>query len=142
MRILGIALLALFVSSAAHAHVRVAPTEAAAGARQEYIVRVPTEGMVTTTGVELLIPAGVHVIVADGDAKLQKAGEHVSMITWTVAIPPGESRELRFTAMNPSAAGTLEWKAHQFYSDGTRTDWVGPRESRRPASVTTIGAAR
>ena len=57
-------LVAAFVAAGAlpaHAHVTVWPMESRAGASERYTVRVPTEGNVPTTSIELEVPAGVVV---------------------------------------------------------------------------------
>ena len=133
------------VASVAQAHVSVRPRESKPGATEKYIVRVPTEGKVATASVELDVPAGVtieSVEPADGvkvDTK-REAGRIVS-ITWTVAIEPADSRELTFTAKNPSEGTEIVWKAHQRYSDGTSSEWVGAAGTRQPAPVTKLTAA-
>ena len=49
------------IAATAEAHVTVRPRESKAGATEKYTVRVPTEGKVATTSVEIEIPAGVTV---------------------------------------------------------------------------------
>jgi hypothetical protein len=58
---------------------------------------------------------------------------------WTQQIKPGEFAEFAFMARNPKAAGEVQWKAVQRFSDGTSTDWTGPAGDKHPASVTKIG---
>ena len=58
--LLGIVLLA--TPSLALAHVSVRPRVSKAGAEERYTVRVPTEGTVATTHVQLEIPAGLTVL--------------------------------------------------------------------------------
>ena len=58
--LLGILLLA--TPSVALAHVSVRPRESKPGAEERYTVRVPTEGTVATTHVELEIPLSVTVL--------------------------------------------------------------------------------
>ena len=135
----------VLAASVAQAHVSVRPREAKAGATEKYTVRVPTEGKVATTSVELEIPAGVTVSAvepADGvKSEMKRDGGRVVAITWTVTIDPGQNRELVFTATNPSEGTEIVWKAHQRYADGTSADWVEPAGSRRPAPVTKLTAA-
>ncbi len=141
-----IAALALtLVASVAHAHVSVRPRESKAGATEKYIVRVPTEGKVSTTSVELDVPSGVvvdSVEPMDGvKADLKREGGRIISISWTVTIDPGENREFTFTAKNPSEGTEIAWKAHQRYADGTSSEWVGAAGTKQPAPVTKLTAA-
>ena len=135
----------LLVASVAQAHVSVRPRESKAGATEKYTVRVPTEGKVATTSVEVEIPAGVtinSVEPADGvKSDMKREGGRVVAITWTVTIEPGQNRELVFTAKNPSEGTEIVWKAHQRYADGTSSEWVGAAGTRGPAPVTKLTAA-
>jgi uncharacterized protein YcnI len=123
------------------AHVVVTPRESIAGAEQVYTVRVPTEGTVSSTSLELDIPAGMHVMqVAPGDGytfEVKKDGNRIVSITWKREIKPKEFALFTFTAHNPQA-GALQWKAHQTFADGSMRHWIGERGSKEPASVTTI----
>ena len=126
-----------------NAHVVVSPRESTAGAEQLYTVRVPTEGTVSSTAVELDIPAGVHVMqVTPGEGftfDVKKDGDRIVSITWRREIKPKESALFTFTAHNPQP-GTLQWKAHQTFADGSIRHWIGERGTKEPASVTTIVA--
>ena len=127
----------------AYAHVTLRPAEAAPGATTTYTVRVPSEGQSATTSVELEIPAGVSVVSVAGAAgtyELKKSGERVTSIVWKTAIPAGERGELNFVAQNPATGAEIAWKAHQFYADGTRADWVEPKGSKRPGPITVLKA--
>ena len=130
------------IASAAQAHVSVRPRESKPGATEKYIVRVPTEGKVATTSVEVDIPQGVMVDsvepVDGAKAEMKREGGRIVSITWTVAIEPGANREFTFTAKNPSEGTDITWKAHQRYADGTSTEWVGAAGTRQPAPVTKL----
>lgn len=130
------------IASVAQAHVSVRPRESKAGATEKYIVRVPTEGKMATISVEVEIPQGVtvdSVDPADGvKSEMKYEGGRVVSITWTVTIDPGANRELAFTGKNPSDGTEIVWKAHQRYSDGTSSEWVGPAGTRQPAPVTKL----
>ena len=136
----GLICLALFVATL-DAHVVVTPRESAAGAEQVYTIRVPTEGTVSSTSVELEVPAGLHVMqVASGEGytfDVKKDGNRIVSITWKQEIKPKEFKLYTFTAHNPQA-GPLQWKAHQTFADGSMRHWIGERGSKEPASVTTI----
>jgi uncharacterized protein YcnI len=136
------ALLLVFLSAATmRAHVVVTPRESAAAAEQAYIVRVPTEGAVSTTSLELEIPEGLQVIeIASGEGftfDVRKEKDQIVAITWKREIKPKEFALFTFTARNPSE-GVLKWNAHQTFADGSRRHWVGERGTKEPASITTI----
>jgi len=137
----------LFVMACAvaQAHVTVWPQESRAGAGERYTVRVPTEGKVTTTSVELEIPADVTVtgiLVGSGYTyETRREGDRIVAITWRQEVGPSEVAEYVFFARNPKS-GQISWKARQRFADGTSADWVGVEGDRRPASVTRLTAAR
>ena len=126
-----------------YAHVTVSPRQSQGGASERYTVRVPTEGQVATTSVDLEVPAGVTVTeVVPGDRytfEVCREGNRIVGITWKKDIPPRASAEFVFVATNP-VSGQLAWKARQRFADGTSADWVGVEGDRRPASVTTLTA--
>jgi len=135
-------LVCLALSAAAlQAHVIVTPRESAPGSEQVYTMRVPTEGSVATTSVELEIPPALHVTqVAQGDDytfDVRKDGERIVAITWKREIAPKAFALFTFTAHNP-ASGSLQWKAHQTYADGSMRHWIGEPGTKEPASVTRI----
>ena len=140
-----ISILALLIVSPASAHVTVWPQESQAGASERYTVRVPTEGQVTTTSVELDVPADVTVTaVLVGGAftyDVRREGSRIVAITWKLDIKPAETAEFVFFARNPKAA-QIVWKARQRFADGSSADWVGVEGDRRPAAVTRLTAAR
>jgi uncharacterized protein YcnI len=141
LAILTIALLA--TTTALHAHVTVWPRQSQAGASERYTVRVPTEGKVTTTAVELEVPADVTVtgvLAGSGftyDAR--REGDRIVAITWKQDIKAGEVGEFVFFARNPQTT-QIAWKAHQKFADGTSADWIGVVGDRRPAAITTLAA--
>jgi hypothetical protein len=65
----------------------------------------------------------------------------ITAAIWTGTLPPQRFVEFPFVAANPKTDTKLEWPAYQTYADGERVEWTGPEGSKRPASVTTIGAA-
>jgi len=143
-RLVTIGALLLAAPSLAFAHVSVRPRESKANVEERYTVRVPTEGAVATTQVQLEIPAGVTVleVLSHGGATFEtaKQGDRITAITWKKEIPPKGSAEFVFRARNP-ASGDLAWKAHQHFADGTTADWIGGAGDKRPASVTKLAAA-
>ena len=133
------------------AHVVVLPRESAPGAEQTYTMTVPVEGTVASMSVELEIPADLHVMeVASGEGftfDVKKENTRIVSITWKKEIKPKEpAAKFTFTAHNPQS-GTLQWKAHQTFADGSVRHWVAERGTKTsdgkpadPASVTTIVA--
>ena len=144
-RVIACTVSAPLIATAAQTHVSVRPRESKAGATEKYTVRVPTEGKVATTSVEVEISQGVtveSVEPTDGaKSEMKREGGRVVSITWTVTIDPGQNRELMFVAKNPTDATDIVWKAHQRYSDGTSSEWVGAAGTRQPAPVTTLTPA-
>jgi uncharacterized protein YcnI len=140
--VLAIALLA--ITAGLQAHVTVWPRQSTAGASERYTVRVPTEGTVTTTAVELEVPPGVTVTgVLTGSGftyDARREGDRIVAITWKQDIKAGEVGEFVFFARNPQAA-QIAWKARQRFADSTSADWIGVVGDRRPASVTTLTAS-
>ena len=139
------ALLVLVCSSVLLAHVTVQPRESKAGAVERYAIRVPTEGAVTTTSVDLEVPEGVVVVdieaAENATFETRRQGERIVAITWKKEIKPRDVAQFFFRARNPQASQNLIWKAHQHFADGSVADWVGPAGDRRPASVTTLKLA-
>ena len=136
-----LAIVLLAATAGLQAHVTVWPRQSTAGTSERYTIRVPTEGQVTTTAVELEVPADVTitgVLAGSGftyDA--HREGDRIVAITWKQDIKAGEVGEFVFFARNPQAA-QIAWKARQRFADGTSADWVGVVGDRRPASVTTL----
>ena len=144
-RVITYTVSALLVATVAQAHVSVRPRESKAGATEKYTFRVPTEGKVATTSVEVEIPPGVTVTSvdpADGvKSEMKRDSGRVVSVVWTLTIDPGQNRELTFVAKNPSAAAEIVWKAHQRYADGTSSEWIGAAGTRQPAPVTSLTTA-
>lgn len=143
MRNAALAVFVVLAAAVLDAHVTILPRESHAGMEQRYIVRVPTEGQVATTSVELEIPSGVvvrEVITGEGYTfDVRREGDRIVAITWKREIPPKQSAEFAFVARNPTVA-EVAWKARQRFADGTSADWVGVEGDRRPASVTKLTA--
>ncbi|MCM3879985.1 MAG: hypothetical protein ND807_07750 [Vicinamibacterales bacterium] len=135
----------LAYATSLQAHVTVWPRESTAGGAERYTVRVPTEGKVTTTSVELDIPADVVVsgvlAVSGVISDVRRDGDRIVAITWKQEIRAGEVGEFVFFARNPQGR-QIAWKAHQRFADGTSADWVGVEGDRRPASVTTLASPK
>ena len=136
-----IAIAVVVAGSIVSAHVTVWPQESRSGAGERYTVRVPTEGKVTTTSIELEVPADVvvsGVLVGAGYTyEVRRENDRIVAITWKQEIKPAEYGEFVFFARNPKAA-QIAWKVRQRYADGTSADWFGVEGDRRPASVTKL----
>jgi uncharacterized protein YcnI len=132
--------MAMLVSASAQAHVRVLPFQSKTGAQQTYTMKVPTEGKVTTTSVDLEIPVGVSVISIADSAQTKKVDGRITNITWKTEIAPEQSKDFNFVAINPKTDQDMAWKAHQHYADGTSRDWVDLPKTKSPASVTRLTA--
>lgn len=139
MRAVILALCFVVTEATLSAHVTVVPRESQAGALERYTVRVPTEGQVATTSVELEVPAGLtitEVVAGDGYTfDTRREGDRIVAVTWKREIPPRASAEFVFVARNPGS-GQVAWKARQRFADGSSADWIGVEGDRRPASVT------
>lgn len=144
MRITLLSLSLVLSAAMAYAHVTVSPDTSRGGAVERYTIRVPTEGKVTTTGLDLEVPADVTitgVLVTGGFSyEARRDGDRIVGLTWKINVKPGEIAEFVIFARNP-ASGQIQWKAHQKFEDGTSADWVGVEGDRRPAAVTRITAA-
>ena len=141
-RYLTSALFILFAAAILDAHVVVTPRESAPGAEQVYTLSAMVEGSVAAVSVELEVPAGLHVTqVPSGEGftvDVKKDQDRIVAITWKKEMKPkAPLPKFTFTAHNPQS-GTLQWKAHQTFADGSVRHWVGERGSKDPASVTTI----
>jgi len=139
----------LATATTASAHVTVYPKETTTNAYERYTVRVPVEKELNTTKVRVEFPAGVKVStvmpIPGWDYAFEKDAEgRFTAISWTATaggIKKHEFTEFAFVGKNPADSGTLAWKAYQTYSDGTVVEWTGDKDSKTPASVTTLKAA-
>jgi uncharacterized protein YcnI len=140
--IAGVAL-AILIPASAQAHVSIWPRESKAGATEKYTVRVPTEGKVATTSVELEVPDGVTVetlaMPAGWKHEIKRKDERIVAITWTMNVPPGEFIEVAFVARNPREGTELVWTLRQRFADGTVSDFTKtPQGAIRPTAVTKL----
>lgn len=127
----------------AEGHVTVSPRESTLGATEKYIVRVPTEGKVTTKSVELEVPEGVIVealAVPQGwKQEAKRKDDRIVTITWQMDVPPGEFVEFAFVARNPKEGERIVWTLRQKFADGTVSDWTkDAKGSIRPTAVTKL----
>jgi uncharacterized protein YcnI len=141
-----IAATAVALPTLSWAHAVVYPRQSNTGSFEKYVLRVPNEKAVATTRVELHFPAGLRVtsFAEVPGWQLEVVTDSAKAITaaiWTGTLPQQRFIEFPFVAANPKTDTKLEWPAYQTYADGERVEWTGPEGSKRPASVTTIGAA-
>jgi uncharacterized protein YcnI len=134
---------ALTCASLTLAHIRIAPAESAAGAREKYTMRVPNEKQVATIRVEGEFPAGLNIYDFEFkpgwkiDFKKDDKGK-ITAATWTGRIVPYQFVEFGMLGINPKEATTLVWKFVQYYEDGSKEEFTGPVGSRLPSPITTL----
>jgi uncharacterized protein YcnI len=155
----GTVLALLSLSSVAHAHVTVQPSEAPAGSFFAFVVRVPNEREdAATTEVTVRFPEVFASVsfqpkpgwqrevsikklkapITIGDAEVD---ELVGSVTWTGGeIQPGEFDEFGFSVRVPDEPGEIEFKAIQTYSNGEVVEWTGPADAEEPAARVTAVA--
>jgi uncharacterized protein YcnI len=133
------------------AHVAVFPsdlvTTAPACGTLKFVVRVPTEKPIPTTGLRLQIPANVTVIAVapkpPWHADFATSKGRIVAISWSGGkIMPREFEEFAFLAAAPKQTGTVNWDARQTYQDGSTVAWTGGPQSDDPHSQTVFTAAR
>jgi uncharacterized protein YcnI len=136
----------LVSSSIAFAHIRIAPTESTAGAREKYTMRVPNEKQVPCSKIEGEFPAGLDIYDFEFkpgwkiDFKKNDKGKIIGAI-WTGKMMPYEFVEFGMLGINPKESTDLVWKFVQYYDDGTKEEFTGPAGSRLPSPVVTLKAA-
>src|SRR5580658_4676883 len=97
---------ALACATLAFAHIRIAPTESAPGAREKYTMRVPNEKQVNTIRVEGEFPAAFQIsdfVLKPGwkiDFNNEESGKSVRA-TWTGKGQPYEFVEFGILGINP-----------------------------------------
>jgi uncharacterized protein YcnI len=136
---------ALAFSSLAFAHIRIAPAESTAGAREKYTMRVPNEKQVTCSKIEGEFPAGLDIYDFEFkpgwkiEFKKNDQGK-ITGATWTGKMMPYEFVEFGMLGINPKETTDLVWKFVQYYDDGTKEEFTGPVGSRLPSPVVTLKA--
>jgi uncharacterized protein YcnI len=135
--------LAALTPAVAAAHAVVLPKKSAPGAFEKYVLRVPNEKDNPTTRVEIHFPAGMRVVsFADVPGwQLEILTDSTKAITgavWTGTLPAKHFVEFPFEAANPKTTTEVAWPTYQTYANGERVEWTGPKESKTPASVTSI----
>ena len=137
----SVAALTVAMTTGALAHVGIGPKQSRANSTQTYTIRVPAEGTVPTTSLDLEVPSGIEVISVGAPAgvtyELKKESTRVVRIVWSMTLQPGAVAELSFVARNPGP-GQVFWKSHQHFADGTVSHYDGSAGSLRPAVPTTL----
>ena len=135
---------ALTFCSLAFGHIRIAPTESTAGAREKYTMRVPNEKQVTCSKIEGEFPTGLDIYDFEFkpgwkiDFKKNDKGKIIGA-TWTGTIVPYEFIEFGMLGINPKeGTSSLVWKFVQYYDNGTKEEFTGPLGSRYPSPVVTL----
>ena len=135
----------LLTATLSFAHVSVKPNQVGVAAYQTFNVSVPNEKDNPTTGIRLVIPAGLeHTspnVKPGWSVEIKRAGESmkgevlntgekapdpetVTEIIWTGgSIPAGMRDDFYFSAKTPADPGELQWKAYQTYADGVTVAW-------------------
>jgi len=130
----------------AFGHIRIAPTESTAGAREKYTMRVPNEKQVSCSKIEGEFPAGLDIYDFEFkpgwkiDFKKNDKGKIIGA-TWTGKMMPYEFVEFGMLGINPKEGTELVWKFVQYYDDGTKEEFTGPVGSRLPSPVVTLKPA-
>ena len=136
----------LLTACLALAHIRIAPTESAPGAREKYTMRVPNEKQVATVKVDGDFPPELNVYDFEFkpgwkiDFKKDDKGKIIGAV-WTGKIVPYEFVEFGMLGLNPKEPATLVWKFVQYYEDGSKEEFTGPVGSRLPSPVTALKAS-
>ncbi len=137
------ACLLLATTGVAWAHVRVLPEEVPADNYEVFMVRVPTEKDIPTTGVRVEVPEGFDVSrvqpMPGWDYELEEEAGAVRAITWSGGeIGETEFQQFDVQGKTPAEPGEYPWNAYQTYEDGSVVEWVGPEDSEEPASVVRV----
>ena len=143
-RLWSVLAISLICAQVTLAHIRIAPTESALGAREKYTMRVPNEKQVGSSKIEGEFPADLQVYDFEFkpgwkiDFKKNDAGKIVGA-TWTGTVHPYEFTEFGMLGINPKeGTDKLVWKFVQFYADGSKEEFTGPVGSRYPSPVVSL----
>lgn len=123
-----LAALAFAIPAIASAHVTIQPRESKPGIEERYTARVPTEGQVATTSVELQVPDTVTVVdvpVPEGAKHdVKRSGDRIIAIVWMKEILPKQSAQFVFVARNPRSGEQIAWNVTQRFADGSSRAWT------------------
>jgi uncharacterized protein YcnI len=125
--------IATLAAGAATAHVDVLPAETTVNEAHEFVIRVPTEREVATTGVRVTFPIQLVVVrfaATPGWTRrtvTASDGGIGGVVYQGGRAGQDEYAEFRLLA-TPVEAGTALWKVEQTYADGVVKRWTGPAE--------------
>ena len=138
----AVAAILVLVPAAVQAHVSITPRESTHGATEKYLIRIPTEGKVATTGAEIEFPAGVIVETIQAPMgwtyEVKRQDDRIVSMTIQADVKPGEFIEVGFVARNPRQGSQIVWTLRQRFADGTVTDWTKGPTGTRPTAVTKL----
>lgn len=126
------------------AHAVVLPQRVDLNSFEKFILRVPTEKSISTTGVFLIFPENLRVLgfaaKPGWNYQTEKNSEgEIRSVLWAGGeVPAGEFIEFEFMARTSAQSGSLVWKVFQTYNDGSVVAWTGPPDARTPASITEV----
>ncbi len=123
------------------AHAVVKPGQAGVAAYTDFTLGVPSEKDVATTGIKLMIPAGVNSVTPivkagwkievinstqpgepDDDGNVSPIPE---AIVWSGGSVPAHQKDFfMFSTQVPSKETELDWKVEQTYADGSVISWT------------------
>lgn len=126
----------------AQAHVSITPRQSTQGATERYLVRIPTEGDVTTVAAEMDVPEGVIVETLQAPLgwthEITRRDDRIARIVWKADVKPGEYIEVGFVARNPRQGQRIVWTLRQRFADGKVTDWTMGPQGPRPTAITQL----
>jgi uncharacterized protein YcnI len=129
--------LALLAPATASAHGSIAPTAAASGTVQRFVVSVPALlGGQTIVGFSVTVPAEASVESAEANQPRWSASVRGGTITWEGGPIEGVGEDFAFRARLPETEGAVTFEGRERYRDGSSL--------RFPLAVTvtrTAGAA-
>ena len=144
IHLVGLVAVAVIAATTASAHIKIAPTHSAFGAREKYTMLVPNEKQVATVKIEGEFPSELNVYDFEFkpgwkiEFKKDDKGKIVGA-TWTGTIAPYEYVEFGMLGANPKAgSASLVWKFVQYYADGKTEEFTGPMGSSLPSPVVTL----
>jgi len=129
------------------------PNESAAATCTKLVIQVPSDTPIATVRT-LPVPGWTatittHTLPQPVTIQGRQVIEAVDTITWTATgagLSPSEYQTFSFSGGPLPMSPTIVFKALQFYSDGTQTDWVetaapGSDEPDHPAPTLTLSPA-
>jgi uncharacterized protein YcnI len=136
----AIAVLGLLAAApVALGHVEVLPTTGVVEQAQEFVIRVPTERPLPTTGLQVTFPPQVTVYAFGAPpagwrmTPIQRNGRYVGVRYTGGSIPVGQFRDFPLLG-TPTVKGVALWKSLQTYADGKVKPWIAAPQAPGAAS--------